>query len=214
MPATDQRIRVLIVDDHPLFCEGLTRMLEAEEDMRVVGSCTTVEEALKAGSQHEIDIVLLDVDLGHSNGQAFLDHAHLLTGTPKVIVLTAGISSREAVRLTATGACGLFMKSGEPQNLIANIRAVARTGEMISPMTPPEHSTRESEVRRLTPRECDVLRCVYAGMATKQIAAKFKCTETAIKSTLQHLFNKAGVRTRAQLVLVALEKYPSVLEKW
>ena len=215
MSRTDQKsIRLLLVDDHALFRESVARLLQSEPGFEVVAHCGSSTEAIQViESSKELDIVLLDLDLGQERGADFLDR---LRGTPfagKVLLVTADVNDSEVPYLIQKGISGIFMKHGSPALLIQGIRetmqgkalfeqdllrrALERVG---TPVVNPRRS-------RLTERERQVLSFVFEGLANKQIADRLQISETAVKASLQQLFAKTGVRTRSQLVRVALEQY-------
>ncbi len=159
------RVRIVLVDDHALFREGLTRLL---------------------------------------GGVGF---------SGRVLVVTAGLTDAEAARFLREGAAGIFLKHDSPAVLVRSIRQVM-DGEasvdhdilsgVLRMGAPPE----EEEARApLTEREREVLHGVLEGLANKEIAARLAISESSVKAALQQLFHKTGVRTRSQLVRIALEQY-------
>jgi DNA-binding NarL/FixJ family response regulator len=203
--------RLLVVDDHVLVREAIARLLSAEPGWAEVSQASTVAEAIAVLKQRPVDLVLLDVDLGAERGGAFVVQAHSLGYQGKILLLTAGIPEREAAELLKLGIHGIFLKSRPPALLAESIRAVLRgerwldehyraAGAGAQPV-PPEART------ALTPRERDVLRGVFEGLANKEIAARLNISESSVKMALQQLFDKTGVRTRAQLTRIALERY-------
>ncbi len=208
-------IRVLLLDDHVLFREGLCRLLAEEPDLTVVGQCSSCEEALAAlVSGVEPDIVLLDFDLGEGNGFAFLESARSAGFTSRVLMVTAGMSPGDTVRALEAGASGLFLKHAPPTALVHAIRTVMRGEALLSTtaLAGLLEAARAEEARRTPPlelseRERAVLRGVFAGLANKEIASHLGISEGYVKAVLQQLFAKTGVRTRAQLVRIALEHH-------
>ena len=209
-------IRVLLVDDHALFREGLARLLGAEPDIEVVAHRPSIAAALQVLAEQAVDVVLLDVDLGNERGAEFLTRARAQGFQGAVLLVTAGIGEPEAQQLIARGAAGVFLKQDSVQLLSKGIRTVAEGRAWIDQRAlralvgtgePAPGPDRE----RLTQREREVLRGVFDGLANKEIAARLSLSESAVKAVLQQLFDKAGVRTRSQLVRVALEQYPDLL---
>lgn len=206
-------IRLLVIDDHTLFRESLARLLQAEAGFEVVahfGSGTDALRALK--SSEEIDVVLLDLDLGQEKGAEFLDLLRKSSFGGKVLLVTAGVNDAELPSLIRKGISGVFLKHGSPAALIRGIKdtfdgKVLFDQEMLRRAF--EHNGEKGETGRakLTQREREVLSFVFEGLANKQIADKLGISESAVKASLQQLFAKTGVRTRSQLVRVALESY-------
>ncbi len=208
-------IRMLLLDDHVLFREGLSRLLAEEADFEIAAQCSAGEEALRAlGSGAHPDLILLDFDLGEQNGFAFLSRAREQGYTGRVLMVTAGMTPSDTVRALDAGASGLFLKHAPPNDLVHAIRATMRGEALLSAsgLARLLEAARQEEARRapalqLSERERAVLRGVFAGLANKEIAAKLGISEGYVKAVLQQLFGKTGVRTRAQLVRIALEHH-------
>ncbi len=205
-----ERIRILLVDDHVLVREAIARLLEAQPDLEVVGQTATVEEAIEIVARAPVDMVLLDINLGSQQGSAFLHLAQEQGFQGRILVVTAGVSKREAARLLERGCAGIFLKHERPTLLIDRIRAINR-GE-----SPPELAAQAAAFRELdsqaprfsfTPREIQVLRGVCGGLLNKEIAFELGISEPLVKAFVQQLFTKTGVRNRAQLVRIAVEEY-------
>lgn len=215
MASTDQKtIRLLIIDDHALFRESVARLLQSESGFQVVAHCGSLAEALRLlKSSGEIDLVLLDVDLGKESGADFLDQLQAVRFQGKVLLVTAGVNDNEIPGLIRKGISGVFLKHGSPASLIERIREAA-AGKVLFTQDMLRRALEEAEAansdrtnEKLTERERQVLSFVFEGLANKQIGDRLEISETAVKATLQQLFAKTGVRTRSQLVRVALEQY-------
>jgi two-component system nitrate/nitrite response regulator NarL len=217
MRVAEKKIRIALLDDHTLFREGVARLLSAEPDFEIVANCGSSEETLAVLASASIDLVLLDFDLGSERGTEFLIRAREQGFEGRVLVLTAGLSDSDAAQLIARGAAGIFLKHNSPALLSKSIRTVME-GEawleqrylaaLLRMRSPRED---EDSKGRLTERERDVLRTVLEGLANKEIADRLGVSESAVKATLQQLFNKTGARNRSQLVRVALENYQDQL---
>ena len=164
-------------------------------------------------SSREIDVVLLDLDLGQERGTDVLDRLRNANFAGKVLLVTADVSDTEVASLIRKGISGVFMKHGSPALLIQGIRETmdgkALFGQdllrrALDRAEPPGVNQRRS---KLTEREKQVLSFVFEGLANKQVADRLQISETSVKASLQQLFAKTGVRTRSQLVRVALEQY-------
>jgi two-component system, NarL family, nitrate/nitrite response regulator NarL len=212
-----EEIRILLVDDHSLFRDSLSRLLQTEPGFRMVGSCATVAEALpiimseQPGQQP--DIILLDYDLGEEQGTVALDEIRKHGFKGRVLMVTAGMSDAATVRVLESGSEGIFLKHSSPAQLVEAIRRMV-AGEpwldpramrsLIAGATGKSEEQRSSQV--LTARERFVLQGVFEGLTNKEIAAQLQVSEGSIKAVMQQLFDKTGVRTRSQLVRIALEK--------
>jgi two-component system nitrate/nitrite response regulator NarL len=157
--------------------------------------------------------VLLDLDLGQERGADFLDRLRKARYNGKVLLVTAGVNDSEVPTLIRKGISGVFLKHGSPALLIQGIREAMEGKALfgqdllrraLEQVEQPAANQRRS---KLTERERLVLSFVFEGLANKQIADRLQISETAVKASLQQLFAKTGVRTRSQLVRVALEQY-------
>src|SRR5260370_9937555 len=114
-----QEIRILLVDDHSLFRESLSRLLEAEADFRIAGNCASASEALAVLDREPVDVVLLDYDLGEEQGSSFLESAKKKGFQGHVLMVTAGMSEPGTLGALQRGAAGVFLKHSTPPPLLA-----------------------------------------------------------------------------------------------
>lgn len=208
-----KRTRLLLVDDHILFRESLSRLLASEPDFEIVGNCGTAADALEILKGSPVDVVLLDFDLGEDHASQFISSARRAGYSGKILMVTAGMTARESSIVLKLGASGIFLKHDSPGTLAKAIRLVAG-GEMwvdqkvIQLMAEGLNQGDDQGAGKsltLTERQEQVLRAIFEGLTNKEIAAKLAVSESAVKATLQQLFQKTRVRTRSQLVRIALE---------
>jgi len=205
-------IHVLLVDDHAMFRESLARLLEKEPGISVVGQSASCADALTKLAKSGANIVLLDVDLGPERPLDFILEAKKRGYSGQILVVTAGVSGPEAVQLVQAGVAGILHKHHSTDALLETIRKVA-AGEVcleqdyLAALFRSVDRTRESTRPQLTERDKKVLRFVFQGLTNKEIGARIEISEGAVKFSLRQLCEKLGVRTRAQLVKVALEQY-------
>jgi two-component system, NarL family, nitrate/nitrite response regulator NarL len=213
MPAKPDKIRVLIVDDHTLFRESVARLLSAEHEIEV-RHCGAVGEGIAIVAAWSPDVVLLDFDLGNEKGSSFLDEAQRAGFAGKTLLLTAGVTELEAADLIRHGISGIVLKHSSSVELSTSIREAlagkvwfdqAYLKKVMERATVQEPTA--SGARSLNKRERAVLSLVFEGLANKEIADRLHLSESSVKASLQQLFEKTGVRTRSQLVRVALEQY-------
>ena len=211
--AAANNIRLLLIDDHTLFRESLARLLQSEEGLEVAANCSSLVEAVRILKSCEIDMVLLDLDLGPEKGADLLENLHAIGFEGKVLLVTAGVNERDLPVMIRKGIAGIFMKHNPPALLVQGIRD-AMNGKVLFEQDLLKRvfeasgaSLSESRHTGLTARERLVLSLVFEGLTNKEVADRIQISESAVKSCLQHLFTKTGVRTRSQLVRVALEKY-------
>ncbi len=210
-------VRILLIDDHALFRESVARLLDAEPGFEVVGDCSSGAEALRILKSREVDMILLDLDLGTERGSDLLEKLRVESFTGKILLVTAGVNQSEVPNLIRKGISGIFMKHGSPALLVQGIRE-AMEGRAIFEQDMLRRSLEtdeQSEVRqaadKLSERERQVLSFILEGLANKQIADRLQISESAVKASLQQLFAKTGVRTRSQLVRIALEQFRNQL---
>jgi hypothetical protein len=209
-----RQIKILLVDDHSLFRESLSRLLEAEPDLRVVGNCSSATEAIVLLKSTPVDLVLLDYDLGDEQGSSFLAQAKALGFSGKVLMVTAGMNDTGTLRALEEGASGIFLKHSPPSQLVDAIGKVMG-GEVWldskavrSLIAGANNKSEENRTcQPLTSRERAVLKSVFEGLTNKEIAALLQLSESSVKAVLQQLFDKTGVRSRSQLVRIVLEQH-------
>jgi two-component system nitrate/nitrite response regulator NarL len=209
-------IRILIIDDHSLFRQSLGRFLATTPGCRVVGQCGSASEAARAFSSTQADVVLLDFDLGDGEGVDLIAELKKHQETAKVLMVTAGMPDDSAVRVMQAGASGIFLKHGSLDALLTAMQRVAAGGVWLdsdevkaivtSSLVRKENSDRG---RTLTTRQGEVMRGILDGLSNKEIAVTINASESSVKAVIQELFRKAGVRTRSQLVRIAIEKHTS-----
>jgi DNA-binding NarL/FixJ family response regulator len=207
----EKGFKILLVDDHALFREGVARLLGAEPEFEVAGDCGSIEDALQVLKQKSIDLVLLDFYLGERDGKDFLRLASEQGFVGKVLLVTAGVPRCEVVDLVRAGVSGIFLKRDSASLLAQVIRSVIAGGlwfnqeqlqVVMNPQTAPE-----GQRHRFTAREQQVLYYVFEGFTNRRIAERIGVSTSSVKATLQQLFSKTGVRTRSQLVRVVFEQH-------
>ncbi len=211
---TSKATNILLIDDHSLFREGLGRLLQSEPGFRVVGNCNSVRDGLAVLEKQQVDIVLLDFDLGEENGMLFQKEAARWGFKGKILLVTAGMTDREVVNVLEKGVSGIFLKSSTPDQLLDAINRVIRGEQWLDPKAMKaviSAATEKSQERAAGPEELNqreraVLKGILEGLANKEIAAELNISESLVKAVIQQLFNKTGVRTRGQLVRIVLER--------
>jgi two-component system nitrate/nitrite response regulator NarL len=213
MEATStQIINLLLVDDHAMFRQGLARVLEKEPSFNVVGQFGSAAEALAALNASGATMVLLDVDLGNERALDFILESKKKGFKGQVLVVTAGTSGQEAVQLVQAGVAGILHKHHSTEELCNTIRQVAAgevylEREYFTSLYRSVDRTKAQNRPLLTERDKVVLRFIFQGLSNRDIGARLQISESGVKSSLRQLFDKLGVRTRAQLVKIALEQY-------
>jgi len=195
-----------------MFREGLARVIEKEPGLRVVGQFSSGSAALGGLSESGANVILLDVDLGPERALDFVNGARRHGFDGRILVVTAGISDQESVHLIQAGVAGILHKHHSTEVLMRAIRKVA-AGEVcletdyLGPLFRSVDRTREQTSPKLTERDRAVLRYILQGLTNREIGTRLGISEGAVKASLRVVCEKLGVRTRAQLVKVALEQY-------
>ena len=219
MKSANQRevVRLLLVDDHTLFRESLRRLLESEAGVEIAGDFANAEDALEGVREGlEFDAALVDYELegtGGSNGLDLVRRLRSLRPDVRVLMVTAGIGPSDLMRAVTELNTGIFLKTEPTVELMLAIQRTAKGERWISSRaslaliaTGGLPSGRERPaVERLSARESGVLRGVLEGQSNKEIGAQLEMTESSVKAVLQKLFERAGVRSRSQLVRYAIE---------
>lgn len=205
-------IRVLVADDHPIFRDGLCKLLGAEEDIAVVGQAHSGAECLGLVGKLKPDVVLLDLKMPDQDGLTVLSALGQRESEVRTIVLTASEDERDYVEAVRRGARGVVLKQAATERLLEGIRKVHR-GEMWIDQRvasdvmraisrPAEAATGEKSL--LTARERDIVSLVTQGYRNKEIAEKLSISEQTVKNHLHNVFDKLGVSDRLELALYAL----------
>lgn len=202
-------IRIYLLDDHTLFREGLRRLLGSDCRFIIAGQSGDPVQALADLQTTPVDVLVLDYDLGKDNALDMLGPLESMNFAGKILVVTAGLPDKNALALIKGGISGIFHKQESPEDLQRAILEVAQGRVLIDQqyLQAVVAAAQPQETIRFTERERITLRYLLQGLANKQIAANLDISESAVKATLQQLFSKTGVRTRSQLVLLAIEKY-------
>ena len=213
-------VRIVIADDHPIFRDGLRRLLESEPDLKVLGEAADGAEAVKLARQLKPDILLLDLAMPkHPGLEALRDLNAAGSANPvRVILLTAAAEKGQIVEALQLGARGVVLKDSATQLLLKAIHTVMAGEywvgrESVSNLvqylrTLMQSSSDEARQRKfgLTPRELEIVSAVVAGYSNKEIAEYFKISEDTVKHHLSNIFDKLGVSTRLELALFAVNQ--------
>jgi DNA-binding NarL/FixJ family response regulator len=198
-------IRILSVDDHPVFREGLSTIITSQQDMVLVAQAANALEAVTEFRRHQPDITLMDLRLPGTNGTDTLIAIRGEFPRARIIILTTSDSDGEIQRAMRAGASGYILKSMPKNELLAVIRAVHGGGKHI----PPEVAARIAEhlgEEDLTTRELDVLRLIRDGYRNKQIADRLAIAETTVNFHIKNLVDKLQANDRTHAVTIAIRR--------
>jgi two-component system, NarL family, nitrate/nitrite response regulator NarL len=212
--ATDTtQVRILIADDHPIFREGLRRLLETEPRFDIVGEAADGEEAVELLRRLRPDILLLDLRMERMDGLAVLRALAGEGHATKVVILTAAIERAVMVTAVQLGARGMLMKDAATPLLYKCIDRVMAgeywlgrdmVGDLVAALQAPAAQPAPAPRIGLTPRERDVVKAVVDGASNKDIAAQFGVSPQTVKNHLSMIFDKLGVSSRLELALYAM----------
>jgi len=208
-------IRIVVADDHPIFREGLIKLLETKPDLRVVGAANDGDEALKLVEELEPDLLLLDLAMPRMTGLTALRELRDRSLSARTILLTASVAKAEIVAALQLGARGVVLKESASDLLFRSIRVVMdgqywvgrdRVADLVTTLrelsiaTPPPSPNNFG----LTPRELEVVAVIAGGYSNSDIAVKLSISEKTVKHHLTNIFEKLGVSNRLELALFAL----------
>jgi two-component system, NarL family, nitrate/nitrite response regulator NarL len=214
MPGGKAHIRILIADDHPIFRDGLRRLLEAERGLEVVGEASDGEETVRVARQVKPDLVLLDLNMPRYSGHEALKGLASLPSV-RTIVLAAAIDREQIVDVLQGGARGIVLKESATQILIKSIHSVmagqywvgrdgvANIVQALRDLAPSPTGEPKRKNFGLTQRELEIVAAIVAGYSNKDIAGKFSLSEQTVKHHLTNIFDKLGVSSRLELALFA-----------
>jgi len=209
-----ETISVLVADDQSVVREGLVTILNLLPEIEVVGAAADGEEAVERAARLKPDVVLMDLRMPRCDGVEATARLRERSPETKVLVLTTYADDRSLLAALRAGARGYLTKDAGSDEVQEAIRAIARGEAVIHPAL--QHhlvdavaaGTVEPDQKPelpdgLTPREAEVLSLVAEGLSNAEIAARLVVTEATVKSHINHLFTKTGVRDRAQAVTYA-----------
>lgn len=210
-------IRIGIADDHPIFRDGLRRLLEIEPDMVVVGDAENAAQAVAFAQTYRPDVLLLDLAMPAPSGLDAIGTIPEFARTTSVIVLTAAIDTPDMVKALVLGARGIVLKGAATSLLIEAIHTVMKgrywvvrqaVTDILGAIQELQQGIAQRQTSRdfgLTDREREIVRLVVDAAANKEIADLLGISEKTVKNHLTHIFDKLGVSGRLELAMFAID---------
>ncbi|GIH90277.1 response regulator [Planobispora siamensis] len=210
-------IRVLLADDETMIRAGVRAILAADPEIEVVAEAGDGREAIDLTLAHRPDVVLLDIRMPRLDGLAAVAELRRAAPETGVVMLTTFGEDEYIARALGEGASGFLLKTGDPRELLAGIRAVAEGAAYLSPKVAHRVITEltggrmsrtaaaREQIGGLTPRERDVLVLVGAGLSNAQIARRLHLVEGTVKAHVSAILTRLGARNRVQAAILAYE---------
>ena len=205
MSADSKLIRILVVDDHPIFRQGIAGFLADQADMILIAEAANGREAIQQFRAHRPDITLMDLQMPEMNGLDAMIAIRSEFPGAKIIVLTTYSGDVQVLRALKAGARAYLVKNLLHKELLESIRAVHAGKKSLSSEASyelAEHATDDA----LTEAEVDVLRLIAAGNANKQIAAQLSITEDTVKGRVKNILSKLAANDRTQAAMIGLRR--------
>jgi two-component system nitrate/nitrite response regulator NarL len=216
MDKSSASVRILIADDHPIFSDGLRKLLEAEPGLVVAGVAADGAEAIRLVRQLKPDILLLDLAMPRLPGLDTLRELASSEAPVRTIILTAAIENAQIVEALQLGARGIVMKESATALMLKSIRSVMdghywvgheSVSSLVDALRGMTSPTGPAKKFGLTARELEVIGTIVAGYANKDIAQKFGISEQTVKHHLTNIFDKLGISNRLELALFAVNHH-------
>ena len=204
-------IRVVVVDDHTIVREGITRLLDSADEIEVVGTARDGAEAIDVVDRAVPDVVLMDLSMPGVDGVEATRQVMIAHPEVRVIVLTTFADQQRILDVLGAGAAGYLLKDAEPDEVISAVRTVVTGGAPLDPkaarvLLDSRQAARPAQ--KLSPREREVLELLATGVPNKQIARRLGIAERTVKAHLTRIFEQLGVTDRTQAALWAKTNLP------
>jgi DNA-binding NarL/FixJ family response regulator len=198
-------IRILVVDDHPIFRDGVATLVARQKDIRIVAEAGTGNEAVEQFRKHSPDITLMDIQMPESSGIDAMIAILEYSPAARIIVLTTYSGDVQALRALKAGARAYLLKGLLHKELLTTIRSVHSGAKTVSPSIATEIAS-HSEDDSLTDREIEVLKLIAGGNANKEIAAQLGVSDETVKGRVKQILAKLHANDRTHAVMIALRR--------
>jgi DNA-binding NarL/FixJ family response regulator len=210
--SVNERIRVLIADDHPLVRVGLETMLRTQPDIELVGQAANGDEAVREALRTRPDVIVMDVRMPAKDGLEALVEIKQALPAARCLMLTSFNESEQVLQAITSGAAGFLLKDAGPDDLLRAIRAVYRGEGALNPAATQQlikaYRTLQGGghgVDDLTPAELRVLKLLTRGLSNRQLAAETGVSERTVTTHIRHILDKLAMENRVQAALYARE---------
>jgi DNA-binding NarL/FixJ family response regulator len=212
---TEEKIKLLIADDHAILRQGLRRILEAEPDMSVIGEASTGTDAVRRAKQLKPDVVIMDISMPEQDGIESMRQI-VKTLASRVLILTVHLEHHVISEAVTAGASGYLAKDSLDQELISAVRTVVHGGTVFSSNVskrlaesshvPGVGGSASRSLEALTSREREVFLLLAEGHSPTQVATSLFVSPKTVHTHRQHIMEKLGLRTTTELIRFALRQ--------
>jgi DNA-binding NarL/FixJ family response regulator len=205
MSGEGNAIRVLCVDDHPVFRQGIAALIEGQADMVLVGEASNGREGIQQYRTHRPDVLLIDLQMPEMSGIDAVIAIRSEFPQARIVVLTTYSGDVQVLRALKAGAHAYLLKNLCHKELLGTIRGVHAGKKALSPEA--SHEIAEHAIdEALTPAEATVLNLIAAGNSNKQIASQLSVTEETVKSRVKNILSKLGANDRTHAAMIGLKR--------
>jgi DNA-binding NarL/FixJ family response regulator len=198
-------IRILAVDDHPVFRQGIAGLIEDQADMTLVGEASNGREAIQQFRAHRPDITLMDLQMPEMSGLDAIIAIRNEFPEARIVVLTTYSGDVQVLRALKAGAQSYLLKNLLHKELLETIRAVHKGKKTLSPEASHEIATHVTD-DALSPAEVSVLKLIAAGNANKEIASQLSISEETVKGRVKNILSKLGAKDRTHAAMIGLKR--------
>lgn len=204
----NDKLKVLIIDDHPLMRRGIQQLVELEEGFEVVGGAGNGSEGINLALQTSPDLIILDLNMKGLSGLDTLKALRAEDVDARIVILTVSDAKNDIFTLIDAGADGYLLKDTEPDTLLSQLKRITQGEVILSDSIKNlllERQSSQSPIDSLTDREIDVLRLVATGLSNKQIAGQLFISEETVKVHIRNLLRKLNVHSRVAATVLYFE---------
>ncbi|WP_109080575.1 two-component system response regulator NarL [Aggregatibacter aphrophilus] len=202
------KLKVLIIDDHPLMRRGIKQLVELEEGFEVVGGAGNGSEGINLALQTSPDLIILDLNMKGLSGLDTLKALRAEGVDARIVILTVSNAKSDIFTLIDAGADGYLLKDTEPDTLLSQLKRIAQGEVILSDSIKNlliERQSSQEPIYSLTDREMDVLRLIATGLSNKQIAGQLFISEETVKVHIRNLLRKLNVHSRVAATVLYFE---------